>query len=100
MLRAQASASVYDSVCFSGTLAATCCRLQLLRWVQGARQDAAASPGDRATFVSGWDHFWKITFSPKGKMLVGFASYFVFTFEVALVHLPVFTESYIWDAFL
>lgn len=32
-------------------------------------------------------------------MLVGFASYFVFTFEVALVHLPVFTESCIWDAF-
>lgn len=38
-------------------------------------------------------------FSPNGKMLVGFASYFVFTFEVALVHLSVFTESCIWDAF-
>ena len=39
-------------------------------------------------------------FSPNGKMLVGFASYFVFTFEVALVHLPVFTESCIWMLFL
>lgn len=38
-------------------------------------------------------------FSPNGKMLVGFASYFVFPFEVALVHPPVFTESRIWDAF-
>lgn len=38
-------------------------------------------------------------FSPKGKMCVDFASYIIFTFEVALVHLPVFTESCVWDAF-
>lgn len=43
--------------------------------------------------------FWRIKVSPKGKMCVGFASYIIFTFEVALVHLPVFTESCVWDAF-
>ena len=41
-----------------------------------------------------------ITFFLEGKMLIGFLPlYFVFTFKVALVHLPVFTKSCIWDAF-
>jgi hypothetical protein len=32
-------------------------------------------------------------------MCVDFASYTIFTLEVALVHLPVFTEPCVWDAF-
>lgn len=38
-------------------------------------------------------------FSPKSKLCVEFASHIIFTFEVALVRLPVFTESCVWDAF-
>jgi hypothetical protein len=32
-------------------------------------------------------------------MCVDVASYTILTSEVALVHLPVFTESCVWDAF-
>jgi len=92
MFRAQASTQVES---FSGG------HQWLLRSVQGAQEDTADFLGGRATLVSavGLLIFWRITFSPKGKMCVDFASYILFALEVALVHLPVFTESCVWDAF-
>ena len=57
--------------------------------------------GDGATFVLcvGSPLQENVMFSLKGKMLVVLPLYFVFTFKVAFVHLPVYTKSYIWDTF-
>lgn len=73
---------------------------KFLWWPSTASEvgDTAAFPGGRATLCL-VESFWRIRFSPKGKMCVDFASYTIFTLEVALVHLPVFTESCVWDAF-
>ena len=54
-----------------------------------------------APLCSGWDHLCRRTvhFLIKAECLYVLPLYFVFTFKVALVHLPVFTKCYIWDAF-
>lgn len=65
MFRAQAPAQTVIQVEFVvhlPPLTAICS----LRWVQGAQQEAEL-------LLAGWDHFWRITFSPEGRMCVDFA---------------------------